>query len=842
MCYVFTETLQVRRIGLIGAEKRLRHPFGVPRFFLLLTAAHGGDAGSSIRRPPVRPKGREGLSLSRRSRRNPRKKIQKGKIQMKKRLLSLLLSLCMVLCLLPTAYADSENYWTNFRNSPYNMAITDAPTPTSAETTVEKWAKSFGSGWQNSPSAFVIADNSLLFMNMSSLKKVDLQTGNLLGEATMSASGGYVIISPTYADGTVFCPLSGGKIEAFDAGTLQSRWVFADELKGQNNTPITYADGYLYTGFWNGEAKDANFVCVNAADGRLVWKKTVTGGFYWAGSTVVGNAVIVGTDDGANGFVGDSHLLALDKTTGDVISDLTLTGMGDQRSSMAYSAEKGRVYFTTKNGYIASAAVDATTGALSDLKSSKVAAQSTTTPVVYGDKVFFGAGSGIVPNSNGAGNFIVADADTLEGLYAVPLLAYPQGSVMVSTAYLAQTGRLYCYTTYNGKPGGMTLITVDPADRTGANAVKSEIYDAAGHEQFCLISPICGPDGTIYYRNDSGCVFALAENKAYLSALTADTGKWDSAFAAGSMRYELVVPKGTGSVTFTAAACDGGSVSLNGGSASAPVPLTDGNATASFTVTKGADTRTYTVTIREASGDASLSLLHLNETNGYSGFKTLTPAFAPEEHFYGFYAVGSGRSFENIWPQAAHRNATVRVMAVENVDRAAEDGTVSVTATNGGHNRYAIYFRDAAKPMAIRVEVTAEDGTRENYTLVMSKSAAAAEGEALLQKLRREADDKAAADTVMALIDAIGPVTADSRAAIAAARAAYDALTDEQKLLVTNVSKLVDAENTPLPIDPPDPLPAPVPTGDTGIMVYLLVCVLCCMTALFAVRRRTKAE
>ena len=108
-----------------------------------------------------------------------------------------------------------------------------------------------------------------------------------------------------------------------------------------------------------------------------------------------------------------------------------------------------------------------------------------------------------------------------------------------------------------------------------------------------------------------------------------------------------------------------------------------------------------------------------------------------------------------------------------------------------------------------------------------------------LQKLRREADDKAAADTVMALIDAIGPVTADSRAAIAAARAAYDALTDEQKLLVTNVSKLVDAENTPLPIDP---LPAPVPTGDTGIMVYLLVCVLCCMTALFAVRRRTKAE
>ena len=57
---------------------------------------------------------------------------------MKKRLLSLLLSLCMVLCLLPTAYADSENYWTNFRNSPYNMAITHAPTPTSTATNMKK--------------------------------------------------------------------------------------------------------------------------------------------------------------------------------------------------------------------------------------------------------------------------------------------------------------------------------------------------------------------------------------------------------------------------------------------------------------------------------------------------------------------------------------------------------------------------------------------------------------------------------------------------------------------------------------------------------------------------------
>lgn len=57
---------------------------------------------------------------------------------MKKKLLSLALVLVMIVSLVPAAYADNANYWTNFCNSLYNMAITDAPTPASVETTREK--------------------------------------------------------------------------------------------------------------------------------------------------------------------------------------------------------------------------------------------------------------------------------------------------------------------------------------------------------------------------------------------------------------------------------------------------------------------------------------------------------------------------------------------------------------------------------------------------------------------------------------------------------------------------------------------------------------------------------
>ena len=54
--------------------------------------------------------------------------------------------------------------------------------------------------------------------------------------------------------------------------------------------------------------------------------------------------------------------------------------------------------------------------------------------------------------------------------------------------------------------------------------------------------------------------------------------------------------------------------------------------------------------------------------------------------------------------------------------------------------------------------------------------------------------DTAAVKSVIKQIDAIGEVTLESEAAIKAARKAYDALTDEQKKLVTNYEKLTDAE------------------------------------------------
>jgi hypothetical protein len=417
--------------------------------------------------------------------------------------------------------SEVDAAWKNFRNSDVNMAITNATTPIVKDDTALLWSKKLGSGWSAAPSVQIIVDNALIVMSGSNLYKLDLSTGEVLATAAMAAAPNFGYTPPVYAEGMIFCPLTNGTVQAFNAKTLESLWVYTDSLKGQSLSPITYADGYLYTGFWNGETQDANFVCLSVTDENpaqtneaktAVWKQAHAGGFYWAGSVIVGNAVLVGTDDGTSGSAGTSHLYSYDKLTGKLLSSLDLTGMGDQRSSLAYVADTGRVYFTTKGGYLCWAQINAQTGEFGELCSVNYHAQSTSTPVVYGGKVYFATGSGI-SSSGSSGNFVCADASDLHMLFSIGLKGYPQCSLLLSTAY-EQTGYLYFYSTYNAKPGGISMLKVTVDADSADDAELIELYDAADFPAYCVTSIICGTDGTLYYKNDAGSVLCVGVPKA----------------------------------------------------------------------------------------------------------------------------------------------------------------------------------------------------------------------------------------------------------------------------------------------------------------------------------------
>ena len=399
----------------------------------------------------------------------------------------------------PSVGAD----WPSFRGNSQNNGVTSAATPRSAEETELKWAVKHSTGWTDGPNPMLIVDNSLVVLYGNSIKKLSLETGEVLASSQMCASTSWGSVPAAYADGIIFCPLGGGTVQAFNAKTLEALWTYSDALGGQAQSPIACADGKIYVGFgYNGEYA---FVCLDAADGSLVWRQTDEKGYYWAGAVVAGDYVICGSDSG--------HLCSRNKDTGAVISDLTV-GSGSIRSTVCY--EDGKVYFTLNNAILCRATLDAETGVLSDLTvkdCSAYGSASTSTPVVYGGIVYIGVGGW-----SGSKNVIAVDADTMEILWSVEEPAYPQCSILLSTAYEA-SGYVYLYVTYNANPGGINVIK---AKADGSEAVQTTLYDAAGYKQYCICSVIAGSDGTLYYKNDSSNVFALGMSQAAKDQLAAD--------------------------------------------------------------------------------------------------------------------------------------------------------------------------------------------------------------------------------------------------------------------------------------------------------------------------------
>lgn len=95
---------------------------------------------------------------------------------------------------------------------------------------------------------------------------------------------------------------------------------------------------------------------------------------------------------------------------------------------------------------------------------------------------------------------------------------------------------------------------------------------------------------------------------------------------------------------------------------------------------------------------------------------------------------------------------------------------------------------------AIQVARDAYDALTPAQQALVTNYAVLTNAETTLAALQKEAADRAAADAVEALIDAIGEVTLEKEGQINAAREAYNALTSDQKRLVENFAVLTAAE------------------------------------------------
>ena len=413
---------------------------------------------------------------------------------------------------------DYGGDWTSFRGSDTNMAIVSAPTPMNEADTEQVWVTDGSGSYANSVTQPLIINGYLYVQSGRKVLKIDPTDATIKAEGNLIGSSQYTTNPLGYGDGMIFAAIDtadGGCIQALNVETLESLWI-SKKISGQMVTPITYHNGYLYTGTWNSEVATGTYFALPVTDQNTsstnetqipIWTVTHTGGFYWAGAYATDKYVVFGSDDGTNEGSNSAGavLYSVDPLTGRKIS--TLTGIvGDIRSTIAY--DNGYVYFTTKGGYFYKAKVSAN-GELSDLASFKMAYMSTGTPIVYNGVAFVTCGG--ASQFDSTGTVYAVDVATMEEISKDTTPAYVQASMLLSTAYKS-SGKLYLYAGNNGAAGTISVITYDKANRT---LTCEDLYNPpAAVAQYCLCAPICDANGTIYFKNDSGALFAIRSKAA----------------------------------------------------------------------------------------------------------------------------------------------------------------------------------------------------------------------------------------------------------------------------------------------------------------------------------------
>jgi len=392
--------------------------------------------------------------------------------------------------------------WPLFRKNDENNGVVDVRTPITAEDTVLVWANKLGEGYSGSAvGSPIIVGGYLYTYSGTTVMKVDKETGLILKTGTMVGGSSFAINSATYAEGMIFIGLANGRVQAFNAETLESLWVYRDALGGQPNCPIAYADGYIYTGFWNSETKQANFACLSVTDedttktneAKLPTWTYTHNGFYWAGAYV---------------------------------------------SSVCYDEETEAYYFTSKGGDLYQVKVNAdgtfTKGSLRRLHldngadSASAPPMSTSTPVIANGRAYIGVSGTSQFGAYSGHNITVIDLTSFSIAYSVPTMGYPQTSGLLTTAYQDKDGYNYVYFFDNFTPGKLRVIRDMPGmTEVDHSYTTMETYSKNGEEhtietayvlftpdgaqaQYAICSPVADEEGNIYFKNDSAQLMRLS--------------------------------------------------------------------------------------------------------------------------------------------------------------------------------------------------------------------------------------------------------------------------------------------------------------------------------------------
>ena len=420
---------------------------------------------------------------------------------------------------------DWDSDWSGFASAD---KVTDAPVPT--EDAEAKWVTTLKdpNDYNTYVSDPLLVGDYVYIAVGSKLYKKNVETGETVeaGEAALAAA-----IDSTsrmvYVNGLILVPLSSGRLQALTVDSLTTKWItdaLPDGTKGsqQSLSSVTVRDGYAYFGSADADWSNSYggyLLCVRLSDGKVMWNKANqnSAGYYWSGMAFTGGYGVIADDSGTVSVV--------DPATGDVVSTLKVA----DRVRTTVLADGSTLYVTSNDGVLHKLSV-AADGTLSELDKVSFGFSSTSTPVLANGKIIVGGASadGFTGGYQGKyeyhyGQIAVIDAATMtvenavckaDGNY-IRQYGYDAGGDVKSQPIVSvQDGQTYVYFTSNNNPGGIYRY------RVGDEEAELLYTPDTANQNYCMSSISVGSDGSLYYTNDSGKLFAIKGNGERLKRFT----------------------------------------------------------------------------------------------------------------------------------------------------------------------------------------------------------------------------------------------------------------------------------------------------------------------------------
>ncbi|SFM26437.1 outer membrane protein assembly factor BamB family protein [Methanolobus profundi] len=420
-----------------------------------------------------------------------------------------------LLCLLFVPSTVSASDWEQFQGDIHNTGVTEDKAPITYPVGNEySWATKAISadGYLGFDSAFIALDGVLYVVGCDHNLRA-LYMGNGTEIWSTNTGEGFHLGSIAAGNDSIFVSTYTSWLYCINSTTGVVEWKADERLyvgevnkNYQMNTPVVYDDHKVYFGGWLSDVTYENYsryYCYYD-NGTKCWERQTTtdSGYYWTGAAVIDDYLVYADIGG--------YLVSVYKNTGltrDQL-DLSLTygfDSGNVYSSICYAEELGRIYLTSKGGYLYSIGMNSDgTFDTVDKQYAKLPSTSKSTPAYYNGKVYFGTGS--VFGGAGSGLLCYNASNVSEKLWSYSNATAIQSSPVISTAYDDGDGEIYIYFTTNVANGTVYCIN--------GSGIEQWTYTAPSEINEYTLQGVTISDGWLFYGNDARYVFGMATKES----------------------------------------------------------------------------------------------------------------------------------------------------------------------------------------------------------------------------------------------------------------------------------------------------------------------------------------